>query len=303
MEMEGAEAPTRMSGRSKDSGVTSIVSNFGSNRMLAPMVGRELADCDWVGVAFAGGMSELRYIEARTLNVNDRHGHLIALARVMGDETLGPQLYRHVRRLAFHPMELCAAQERCAASVRRDESPDELCPLGLLDWAIDYFVVGWMGRHGGALTDAEFTAGISTRWNASGGDSNKHYRSAIDGLRVWRKILQRANFTNLTWQKFLAKCKDAKGHGIYCDPPWPDDGAKYVHKFTEADQRELASALAAFKHTKIVVRFGDHQLIRELYPEPAWQWRTLDGRTQTNATKAEVLIVRNATPTEEQQGA
>lgn len=281
-----------MMGRSKDSGVTSIVSNFGSNRMLAPAVGRELAECDWVGIPFAGGMSELRYIEARTLNVNDRHGHLIALARVMASESMGPQLYRRLRRLAFHPLELRDAQQRCAESIKRDESPDGLCPLGLLDWAADYFVVAWMGRHGGALTDAEFKAGISTRWNANGGDSNKHYRSAIDGLRVWRKLLQRANFTNLDWRNFLARCKDAPNHGIYCDPPWPDDGAKYVHKFTEADQRELATALGKFKQATIVVRFGDHPLIRELYPEPEWQWRELDGRTQTNAAKAEVLIVK-----------
>lgn len=70
-----------MMGRNKDNGVTSIVSNFGSNRTLAPLVGRELDGCDWVGIPFAGGMSELRYINARTLNVNDLHCHLVILCR------------------------------------------------------------------------------------------------------------------------------------------------------------------------------------------------------------------------------
>jgi hypothetical protein len=269
------------------------VSNFGSNRTLAPKVGEILAGCDWVGIPFAGGMSELRYIEARTINVNDLHSHLIVLTRVMRCPEKGPKLYRLVRRFAFHPHELMGSQGECIRNASREPMSDAEEHYGIVNWAAAYFVVGWMGRHGSALTDAEFTAGISTRWNANGGDSNKHYRSAIEGLRAWREILQRANFTCLSWEKFLSKCKDEPSHGIYCDPPWPDDGAKYTHKFTEQDQRALAAALDRFQHARVVVRYGDHPLIRELYPESRWTWLELEGRTQTNSAKAEVLIGRN----------
>ncbi len=279
----------------KHDGVTSIVPNFGSNRTLAHEVGTLLDGCKWVGVVFAGGMSECRYINARTINVNDKHRHLIALARTMACPVLGPKLYRRVRRLAFHPEELALAQANCRSRDAQGDHPDAVCYLGQLDWAVDYFVVAWMTRHDSALTDKEFKAGTSTRWNAGGGDSNKHYRSAVEGLIAWHRILQAVNFTCLDWREFLLKCKDLPEHGIYCDAPWPKDGDCYTHKFTEADQRELAAKLSAYQHARIVVRYGDHPLIRELYPEPEWTWHSVNGRTQTNAAKAEVLIVRNAT--------
>lgn len=66
--------------------VTSIASWFGSNRMLAPIVGQELAGVPWVGIPFAGGMSELVHITARTLQVNDLHEHVINLVRHGGSD-------------------------------------------------------------------------------------------------------------------------------------------------------------------------------------------------------------------------
>jgi hypothetical protein len=39
--------------------------------MIAPLVGRELAGCKWVGVPFAGGMSEIAEIDARSIAVNE----------------------------------------------------------------------------------------------------------------------------------------------------------------------------------------------------------------------------------------
>lgn len=91
---------------------------------------------------------------------------------------------------------------------------------------------------------------------------------------------------------FLDKCRDEEGIGLYIDAPWPDDGDKYRHKFTNDDQRRLATKLSAFEKTRVVIRYGDHPLIRELYPEGLrWTWRLIAGRTQTNAPKREVLIM------------
>jgi hypothetical protein len=211
----------------------------------------------------------------------------------MACPALGPQLYRRVRRLAFHPAELAAAQYRCKVRDVAGDHPDTSDEHHLLDWAVDYFVVAWMTRHDSALTDKEFKAGVSIRWNAGGGDSNKHYRSAIEGLVAWRRILQVVNFTCLDWRDFMLKCKDLPEHGIYCDPPWPKDGDCYTHKFTDDDQRGLAHYLARYRQARIVIRYGDHPLIRELFAEPVWTWHEITGRTQTNSAKSEVLIVRN----------
>lgn len=192
------------------------------------------------------------------------------------------------------------SDEAAIATLRiRNDAMDRKCPeteefqTDYLD-SLNYFITAWMGRSGQALTDAEYKGGLAVRWNASGGDSVVRWRSAIEALRAWRKILARATFTVLDCFEFLDKCKDEDGHGLYCDPPWPDDGDKYTHKFTESMQRRLAARLAEFQRMRVVVRYGDHPLIRELYPEPHWTWHWVTGRTQANKEKAEVLLVNKA---------
>lgn len=94
---------------------------------------------------------------------------------------------------------------------------------------------------------------------------------------------------------FLDKVKDQDGHGVYCDPPFPGPGEKYAYKFGESQNRELARRLAVYSMTRVVCRFYDHELIRELYPEGpwGWKWHRFEGRTQTNAIAPEVLLVLN----------
>jgi len=268
--------------------------------MLAEKVGRLLKGCEWVGIPFAGGMSEVARIDARTVVVNDLHRHVINLAGVVADPDLCPKLVAKLDALPFHPDTLAAAQERCLSresgcgSKRLSETLDVLLQGteydGRLQWAADYFTCAWMGRNGIAGTDGEFRAGLSLRWEAGGGDSAVRFRSATESLAEWQRVMRRCTFSTLDAFEFLAKCKDRDGHGIYSDAPWPSDGEKYRHKFDEARQRRLAEALAAFKRARVVVRFGDHPLIRELYPETLWYWHELTGRTAANRAKAEVLL-------------
>jgi len=286
--------------------VSAVAPWFGSNRMLADYVGRELAGCNWVGVVFAGGMSELAKIDARTLQVNDLHEHVIELARVMSDHLLGPMLYRALRRIPFHPTALKTAQAACLdielcqelAISRADREQgvrlSALIPVGdraRLERAINYFVAAWMPRHSTSGTKGEFSVGISTRWSATGGDSAKHYANAIRSINAWRRVLARANFSVLHFREFLGKCKDSLGHGLYVDPPFPGAGKAYRHTFSEVGHRELAALLNAYEQTRVVCRFYDDALIRTLYPEPIWSWIPLVGRKQTNAAAFEYLVV------------
>ncbi len=158
-------------------------------------------------------------------------------------------------------------------------------------WAVNFFIAVWMGRNGKAGTDSEFKGGMSVRWDAGGGDSCGRFRSAVRSLAGWRSVLRRCTFQVLDVFAFLTKCQDKDGHGIYCDPPFPGPGDDYRHKFTDTQHRELACQLAAFKHARVVCRFYDHPLVRELYPEGPWTWRRLTGRDQVNQTKTEVLII------------
>lgn len=265
---------------------------FGAARMIARNVGEELRGLRWVGVPFAGGMSELAQINAQNIVVNDKHRHVVNLACCIAKRRR--ELMDVLKRFPFHPDVLRSAQEYC-----KSREPDGTQDL---DAAVNYFVSCWMGRSHKAGTDDEFNGGLSRRWNSNGGGSNTRYRSAVRSLAGWQRIMRRCDFDSMDAFEFLANCKDEPRHGIYVDAPWPDDGKKYRHKFTEAQQHELAAALSKFARSRVVIRFGDHPLIRELYPRDAWTWRVLTGRTQTNEAKSEVLILNGPSYVEKQAG-
>lgn len=274
--------------------ISTLVPWFGSNRTLAENVGRALAGCSWVGIPFAGGMCEVLHIAAPSIVVNDLHRHVINLARVVASDNLRPKLMERVKGNAFHPDELVRCQEAASEiEATWDEygEPQPPC-VGAAEF---YFVLQWMGRSGKAGTDSEFKGGLPIRWNANGGDSNTRYRSAIAALGEFGKALQRCNFSTLDCFDFLLNCKDMPKHGIYCDPPFPEVGGEYRHKFDEAAHGRLSRVLAAYTQARVVCRFYDHPVIRALYREvDGWTWNHFDGRDQANQTKPEVLIVRNA---------
>lgn len=278
--------------------ISALAPWFGSNRTLAENVGRALEGCVWVGVPFAGGMCELLHIKARTVLVGDLHAHVLNLAAVVADGQLNPQLRARLDGLPYHPEVLAAAQARCrareaAAGEEWFGGSSEVGPPDL-DWAADFFVCSWMARNGCAGTRGEFAAGLSVRWDAGGGDSATRFRNASDSLAAWQRMMRGCTFVRMSAHKFLAEAKDQHELGLYCDPPFPDAGDGYKYAFDETDQRQLAGRLVKFNRTAVVVRFYDHPLIRELYPESKWLWHSFVGRKQTNeAAGEEVLLTRN----------
>jgi DNA adenine methylase len=276
--------------------VTALLPYFGSNRLLAHWVGELLTDCTHVSVPFAGGMTELRHIAARTIIVGDLHRHVINLANVLKEPVMGPILIRELRRTPFHEDTLKQAQIVCRAR-ERCESPDAFGYC--YEDALNYFVCAWMGRNGTAGTSGEFRNGLSVRWDAGGGDSATRFRSAVEALRDWRKIMPRCTFLVRDCFALLDDVKDQTGCGVYCDPPFPSAGAGYKHNPGAAGSAEerafherLAAKLTAFKATRVVVRFYRHDLVTELYPRDKWDWIELEGgKKQTNAPAPEILLV------------
>jgi len=253
---------------------------FDANRSLAYTVGEALKGCRWVGVPFAGGMSELVYITVPTIFVNDTHRHVINLALCLAHPQIGPAMYRRLKRLPFHLDVLREAQSFASQfqPVDGKQSHD-------IESAMTYFISQWMGRSGILGTDKAFI-----RWNAAGGNSNTRYRSAVASINSWRRILWRCNFTLVDCFDFLAESKDVDGYGLYCDPPFPEVGNQYAHSFTEEQHSQLAKVLAGYRKTCVVCRFYDHPLIRELYPELHWTWKYQKCRKQSNAPADEVLL-------------
>lgn len=272
---------------------TALAPWFGSNRTNAYRVGDELEGCEHVSVLFAGGMCELPYITARSIVVNDKHHLMINLSRIAACPRRGARMYRVLRRLAFHPETLDCARDVCAHGAETefrylagmdDDDSDTVS-------AAAYFVCCWMNRSAKAGTKDEFRGAIPIRFNANGGASAVRYQSAIRGILDFRKAFARCEFLcEDAFQLAEGRLNDAPRHGIYADSPWVDDGARYLHSFKEADHVRLAEILGGFEHARVVIRYGDHPLIRKLYPADRWKWIEFDGRTQANEAKREVLI-------------
>ncbi len=268
--------------------ITALAPWFGSNRSCAAEVGNLLRGCSWVGVPFAGGMCELLHITARTMLVSDLHAHVLNLAAVVADPELCDQLREGLDNLPVHPEILAGAQLRCRdlePTAKHRTRPD-------LAWAVDYFVSAWMSRNGCAGTANEFKTGQSVRWTSGGGDSAVRFRNATAALADWSQVMRRCTFVSLDVFDFLDHVEDRDGYATYLDPPFPEVGASYKHGFSESEHRRLAARLAEFSACRVVCRFYDHPLIREVYPESRWTWhRPQGGKKQTNEAAPEVLLV------------
>ena len=273
--------------------INALAQWFGGNRMLAQSVGRALGKLRWCGVPFAGGCPELPHNQTAAGVANDLHRHIVNLARVVRDDVLVDRLVRRLDGVLFHPDELTAAQRRCREREPRDhvgDAPD-------VAWAADYFAACWMGRGGHAGKRREFDQSLSLRWTSTGGDSAVRFRSAIESLRAWHRALRNWSFSCVDAFEFLDNVRDAEGHGLYVDAPWPDLGGAYRHGFRPDQQARLAEALTRFTRTRVVVRYGDHPLVCELYPQPRWTWLMQTSRNQRNGATAEALIINRGPPT------
>lgn len=276
--------------------ISALASWYGSNRLLSPVVAEHLSGCDWVGIPFGGGLSELAHLRARTVLVSDLHRHIINLANVVKNDELRKRLIEDLDATPFHPDVLRSAQECCI----REEEDEDLHVKCDLEWARAYFICSWMGRSGKSGTDDEFSGKVPARWNAGGGDSAVRFRSATDSLIEWGGIMRRCTFVCMDVFDFLLKVKDAIRHGLYLDPPFPKEGHKYAFN-PGKDKRgirgwhaRLASQLTSFRHVRVVVRMYEHPLVRELYLEKdGWIYNQLKGRKSSNVEAAELLIVRN----------
>lgn len=275
--------------------ISTFVPWYGSNRMNAHRPGELLKGRKYVFVAFAGGMSEVPYFDARTIVVNDLHRHLITTAKVMACESQGPKLLRRLKRKIFHPDELEAAQY-CLS---------HMSASGDASIAEAYYTCCWMTRSESSGTGNEYDGNLCLRFDAGGGDSALRYFNAIRSLKEFRKTLQRCSFTCDDVFKLLANqpsvLKDGPENGGYFDPPFLKAGRRYELNCgkTEADEiawhTRLRDMLAVYRQARIVVRLYDHPVVRDLYQGTEWKWIEFKGRDQANnATKPEVLIVNRA---------
>jgi len=201
--------------------------------------------------------------------VNDLHGDLVNLARVVADDELAPRLYDRLQRtLMAEPIILDA--KATVSTPYEDDRPD-------IDRAYHYFVISWAGRNGVSGTKRH-NYQMAVRWTSGGGSGAVRFRSAIESLPWWHARLQSVEILRRDLFVLLDKIEDEVGTAIYLDPPYFHRGSRtgsndYLHEFTATDHERLAAAAARFAVSRVVVSYYHDPALDELYPSPHWTKR------------------------------
>lgn len=245
--------------------ITAIAPWFGSKRTLAPRIVAELGEHRAYWEPFCGSMAVLLAKPPATMEtVNDLHGDLVNLARVIQHPALGPALYRRLRRVWMSEVIHQEAAERFRerGNTPAGEQPD-------VDRAADYMLCAWLGRNGVAGTQS-YNQGFCVRYTKNGGHGAKRWQGVVDSIPAWGRRLRAVTILSRDAFELIEKIEDAPGVVVYCDPPYIVKGAKYVHDFKAEDHQRLASLLMRFTKTRVVVSYYDHPDLAALYPAPRW---------------------------------
>lgn len=256
----------------------------GADASVAPDLGGLFDECKHVTIAFCGGMAILPHLKATHIVANDLHGHLINFYKVAsGEWGDAGRLVEQCSHTLSHPGELAESRAILDDSSRWDATS--------LAWA--YWTQCWLGRKGKAGTAGEGEGMPSVRKTNSGGSNATRLRSAASDLPTWCRQFERCEFVCRDFRDLLEDVADKPKCGLYIDAPsWPGSNIKYVHSFTDADHRDLRDSLLRFEDTKVVVRYGEHPLIRDLYT--GWQFVEATSRNQVGNSVDEVWITKQS---------
>lgn len=249
--------------------VGAVVPYFGAKRTLAPVIVAEFGEHAQYFEPFCGSCAVLlAKPPARMEYVNDLNGDLVNLIRVLVDDRLGPKLYRACRRMLMSEALFREAAERWKSRGRlpAPEAPD-------LDAAVDYFYTSWVGRNG-VVGTSSYNQGFAARYTSRGGHAGTRWLSAVDSIPAWRRRMRPVVVLSRDAFGLIEKIEDEVGTVIYCDPPYVEKGASYIHDFKDEDHARLASLLTRFKKARVVVSYYAHPTLAGMYP--ARQWTLID---------------------------
>lgn len=259
----------------------SALSYFGSDSEVASRLAGMLDHCKHVTIPFCGGMSILPHLKARAVVANDLHFDAITFYRVASGvygERSRDSLFERCRHTLSHPSEIEIAEQVI------DDTGSAFAERAWAFWALC-----WIGRKGKGGTKSQ-GGSPSVRRTAIGGNNATRICSAADDLTAWAKHFERCEWQDVCFTKLLPKVADRPDTGIYADPPWVDVGKVYRHAFGKAEHVDLARRLRLFGQTAVVLRYGDHPLIRELYSGDQFRIIEAESRDQCNAVKGEIWI-------------
>lgn len=285
----------------KEPAVKALAPWAGSKRTIANRIVEAIGPHRAYFVPFCGSMADLLAKPRATMEtVNDLHGDLINLARVIRHPKLGPTLYKHLRRTLFAEELANEAIAWYRAEGLRPSVPNEP------DWerAAKFAMSAWMGRNGTIGTNAGNN--FCVRYTANGGQPATRWRNWVAGIPWFHKRLQGVIILRQDGFAMLERIEDVNGIAIYVDPPYITKSFRYEYDFAEVDHDRLAKALSRFKHARVVVSYYDCPEVDRLYPRELWDRIDCEitkglaqsgSRGKEGAVKApEILLVNRPVP-------
>lgn len=258
----------------------SALSYFGSDSEVAEKLAAMLDRCTHATIPFCGGLAILPWLKARSIVANDANEAVINFYRVMTSPRQD-QLITMCEQTLSHPSESTLARQILAVN------PHD--PV-IRAWA--YWALCWICRKGKGGT--KHLGGMpSVRRTANGGSNASRLAAAAADLTNWAEQFKRCEFECVDFRDLIWKVADHESCGVYCDPPWVELGRDYLHTFTHEDHHALRGLLVRFQKTKVVLRYGDHAFVRELYAHPRWTIIEAESRTQSNSVKGELWITNH----------
>lgn len=272
---------------SKEAKIGAIAPWFGGKRTMAPAIVTELGKHGQYFEPFCGSMAVLMAKEpCQKETVNDLHGDLINLARVIANPTSAEMLYETLQRPLFSESMLDDARTYLESTqVPPDPTAEELRCQAIytshITRAYWYFIASWYGRNGTAGT-ARLDYQIAVRWTKGGGSPTVRWRNALESLPWWHNRLRNVVILRRDAFTILDRFEDVKETAIYVDPPYEavtrskgsiknGRGGKYLHEFDHTggmfgdDHQRLAEILRGYRKARIVISYYDCPRIRELY--------------------------------------
>lgn len=296
--------------------IKSLAPWFGGKRTLAPEIVAELGEHTQYFEPFAGALSViLAKPPAQKETVNDLHGDITNLARIIQEVGWAEMLYGRLQRVVMCEGLLEDAQAFLESDPLVPEEP-------ALERAYWFFIASWMGRNGTAGT-ARLDYQIAVRWTKNGGSPTQRFRNAVESMPAWHHRLLNVVVLRRDAFQIIDRFEDHPSTAIYADPPYPaetrsnlnDDGSassgggggRYLHEFSHGgdglfpaadDHAKLAFMLRAYRRARIVVSTYDCPRYRELYhgwtfvPHPMQKnLHAMGGRGARPMEAPEVLII------------
>lgn len=298
---------TRRSRMAPGMTVRAITPWFGGKRTMAPDIVLELGPHTQYFEPFCGSMAVLFAKDpCQKETVNDLHGDLINLARVVQDIDQAEQLYTRLQQtLVCEGIVDDAKRELQATSISGERD---------LDRAYWYFLACWQCRNGTAGTKrVDYQTAV--RWTKSGGSPTVRFYNAVESLPWWHRRLRNVVILKRDAFSILTKFEDIPETAIYADPPYasesrsghrqgPGSSNKYLHELDHKatlwgnDHVRLRDDLAKYKRARVVVSYYDCPQVRELYAG----WTIIEhtrlkfitqqsGRGQKALVAPEILII------------